>query len=146
MSARGDVIDLGGEPVTLETPHPAGAECGRHIGRCRKCKTTVAVDVAEQWAVTWTSAGKGLATGRTFTHHGIAVRIGDTWRGRNAHTRAVIVPCACGVTSIDLQRVKGTVTEHVCNAKCMASKGHVCECACGGRNHGGAYVAAGVAS
>ena len=32
--------------------------------------------------------------------------------------------------------VKGRVSEHKCNAKCLASKSGVCECSCGGKNHG----------
>lgn len=32
--------------------------------------------------------------------------------------------------------LKGITTDHVCSAKCMGSKGHVCECSCGGKNHG----------
>lgn len=31
-------------------------------------------------------------------------------------------------------------TKHVCNAKCLASTGTVCECSCAGKNHGAAYV------
>lgn len=32
--------------------------------------------------------------------------------------------------------------KHVCNAKCLASRGFVCDCACGGKNHGASYEAA----
>lgn len=32
--------------------------------------------------------------------------------------------------------------KHVCNAKCLASKGPACECSCGGKNHGASYGAA----
>lgn len=42
--------------------------------------------------------------------------------------------------SFKVTTVKGRKTKHACDAKCMASKGPVCECACGGRNHGGAYA------
>ena len=36
--------------------------------------------------------------------------------------------------------VKGTFKADVkCNAKCVGSKGHVCECACGGQNHGAGH-------
>lgn len=31
--------------------------------------------------------------------------------------------------------------KHVCNAKCLASRGGVCECSCGGKNHGASYAA-----
>lgn len=38
--------------------------------------------------------------------------------------------------------VKGTYNpEHVCSAKCTSSKGFVCECSCGGKNHGSAHAA-----
>lgn len=30
----------------------------------------------------------------------------------------------------------------MCNTKCHASTGPLCECSCGGRNHGAAYTAA----
>jgi hypothetical protein len=36
---------------------------------------------------------------------------------------------------------KARVTEHQCNGKCMASKSGVCECSCGGKNHGMSYAA-----
>jgi hypothetical protein len=32
--------------------------------------------------------------------------------------------------------LKGRVNEHKCGAKCRTSRGHVCECSCGGKNHG----------
>ena len=35
--------------------------------------------------------------------------------------------------------IKGHVTAHQCNAKCMESKSGVCECSCGGHNHGRAW-------
>lgn len=37
-------------------------------------------------------------------------------------------------------QITGRTTEHECNAKCLASKGPLCECACGGANHGGKYA------
>jgi hypothetical protein len=37
--------------------------------------------------------------------------------------------------------VKGTFNAaHVCSARCTASKGFVCDCSCGGKNHGAAYA------
>lgn len=36
--------------------------------------------------------------------------------------------------------VKGKVSQkHECNAKCLSSTGGVCECSCGGKNHGASY-------
>lgn len=38
------------------------------------------------------------------------------------------------------KRVMGKIsTKHECNAKCLESKGFLCECSCGGKNHGAAY-------
>lgn len=36
--------------------------------------------------------------------------------------------------------VRGKHTERACGAKCQASKGPTCECSCGGKNHGKAYL------
>lgn len=37
--------------------------------------------------------------------------------------------------------VKGTFSATVkCNGKCTGSKGHVCECECGGKNHGAGHA------
>lgn len=43
--------------------------------------------------------------------------------------------CACGQW-VKVERLRGRVTDHKCGGKCRASKGPVCECACGGANHG----------
>lgn len=39
------------------------------------------------------------------------------------------------------KQVKGTYSAtHICSAKCTGSRGFVCECSCGGKNHGSAYA------
>jgi hypothetical protein len=35
-----------------------------------------------------------------------------------------------------LAALHGAVSEHKCNAACMGARGPVCECSCGGSNHG----------
>lgn len=54
----------------------------------------------------------------------------------------MVIQCrACGAER-SAKLVLGTVNKAVvCNDKCMASHGTVCECSCGGKNHGGAHVA-----
>lgn len=37
---------------------------------------------------------------------------------------------------VQVHLVKGTVTDTKCDSRCTSAKGHVCECACGGANHG----------
>lgn len=48
--------------------------------------------------------------------------------------RAAYLTC-CG-DQMDARPLKGVVTDHKCNAKCLGSRGHICECSCGGKNHG----------
>lgn len=47
--------------------------------------------------------------------------------------------CACG-RELHFRDVKGTYrADKECNAKCTGSIGHVCECKCGGKNHGAGF-------
>ena len=44
---------------------------------------------------------------------------------------------ACGVGRMTGRAIEGTLNPAVkCGAKCTHAKGHVCECECGGANHG----------
>ena len=36
--------------------------------------------------------------------------------------------------------VNGRVTEHKCDARCLAATGSSCECECGGKNHGAGWL------
>jgi hypothetical protein len=70
----------------------------------------------------------------------------DPQRGGAVYTHAnggLVLDCRqCGKPRY-AKRVRGVYSaKHVCNDKCMSSTGTVCECSCGGRNHGGAYSAA----
>jgi hypothetical protein len=47
-----------------------------------------------------------------------------------------LVRC-CG-SQMTCKRLKGSVSDHECGSRCLSSKGHVCECSCGGVNHGSA--------
>lgn len=42
----------------------------------------------------------------------------------------------CGSVEVSTNEVVAVLTEHVCGAKCMSAKGHICECSCNGENHG----------
>ena len=47
-----------------------------------------------------------------------------------------VARCECG-RALFLKRVAGKLNRAVvCNAKCHGATGHVCECSCGGKNHG----------
>jgi hypothetical protein len=52
---------------------------------------------------------------------------------------ACLIPCECG-KRMRIFEVRGKFSaKHVCNAKCLASKSGVCECSCGGKNHGASW-------
>lgn len=54
------------------------------------------------------------------------------------------VPCQCGWVRWSVKPVKGTfVPEKRCDGRCQAATGDVCECSCGGLNHGAAHSLAG---
>lgn len=56
---------------------------------------------------------------------------------------AATVDGACpdhGAVTIRVTPIKGTATDHTCDDRCMSARGPVCECACGGSNHGAAHV------
>lgn len=53
----------------------------------------------------------------------------------------VAVDCACG-KALRFVDVKGTYrADKKCDARCLNSTGHVCECSCGGKNHGAGHGA-----
>ena len=46
--------------------------------------------------------------------------------------------CICG-GHVSGDEIKGVPTSHLCDARCISATGSICECSCGGKNHGGAY-------
>lgn len=64
----------------------------------------------------------------------------------NANGR-LIVPCrGCGVLRFAMS-VRGVYSAKIkCDARCTHAKGHSCECACGGKNHGAGNEAVEVAA
>lgn len=49
------------------------------------------------------------------------------------------IRCACGSAMI-AKLIRGTVTDHECDARCLAATGPACECSCGGENHGRNHI------
>lgn len=83
------------------------------------------------------------ATGRTAKHpwRGFCV-VSVTEAGRELllDNGRLIVPCrGCGKERY-ADRVFGKfVAEKVCSGKCVSATGKVCECNCGGKNHGAGH-------
>lgn len=52
------------------------------------------------------------------------------------------IKCRCCGKNCKATPVQGKISEkHVCNDRCMSSTGTLCECSCGGKNHGAAFHA-----
>lgn len=103
------------------------------IHKCKGCKATVRVD----WTHAYTAVGGYYA--QKLDHNWSAaqqVHVAPSWGNR---CDVPSVRCQCGET-MPGKRIVGRTTEHECDARCMNSRGHVCECSCGGRNHGANLV------
>ena len=51
----------------------------------------------------------------------------------------IIWVCQCGTRRYGKPVIGKYNAAKECNAKCMASNGFVCECQCGGKNHGASH-------
>lgn len=60
---------------------------------------------------------------------------------REARGNSIATPCPTdGCSGVVLgQRLSATVTLESCDPRCMGAIGPVCQCACGGANHGGSW-------
>lgn len=105
-----------------KTPAPAV-----FVGKCKRCKTAARFEAP----VVRTYIAQ-LGYGRTERR---------TWRAAPWGTEqvnndgSISVRCLCGGTAW-FYRLIGRVTKQKCGARCMSSTGHVCDCSCGGHNHG----------
>ena len=53
-----------------------------------------------------------------------------------------VIACrGCGANRLARMVVGRFSAKHVCSAKCLASTDFVCDCSCGGKNHGAGHVA-----
>lgn len=107
----------------------------RFIGKCHKsCGAALAVDTQVTTVREYGRDGIRVTASRSMARFSDGTSQ-QVWNGR------VSLPCTKCSRSILLSSVCGIVTEHKCGAKCLNSKGHVCECSCGGKNHGAGYLA-----
>lgn len=60
---------------------------------------------------------------------------------RRHSSGSLVCSCrGCG-KAMWISPVQGTLNvSHECNAKCLSSHGFVCECSCGGKNHGASHA------
>lgn len=96
--------------------------------RCKGCKVTRHVTMVKRW----TTVSRDDQIGSRRENYSWTMEDGSVTRGERMPT----IMCSCG-RPMGSNVVKGTLNESVkCNSKCTGSVGHVCECSCGGKNHG----------
>jgi hypothetical protein len=105
------------------------------IGRCKHCKTArrIGAPIVRTYIA---ELGYGRKERKTFR----ALPGGRTIEG---HSRFYVDCEVCPVHPIsgvrrmvEMNKIIGRKTEHRCGAKCLNSTGFVCDCSCGGANHG----------
>lgn len=96
----------------------------RYITRCRSCGATS--------STLTTDLGRGSEDrGRLVIDE----------KGESGIIGAYALRCACGKLN-RVNPVRGKYKASVeCNSKCHNSKSGICECSCGGKNHGSGYGA-----
>lgn len=101
------------------------------IGKCAVCKATSRKDYTEFREVV---VGHGMY-GRKARQYGRAI-------ANNGFIRASAdFECPrCGEHRWNAKKVEGFTTETKCDARCQQARGHMCECACGGENHGKGFI------
>jgi len=101
--------------------------------KCPQCRTYVVHNVT----VEVTRRIHTSHMGETSTYSRRTIGSAAQW---DASRKALYIHCQCG-QNVFGENFKMSVSAHKCGAKCISSKGHICECSCGGANHGRNYQA-----
>lgn len=63
-------------------------------------------------------------------------------KGESGVIGNLAIRCRCCGKARKANAVAGKLSlKHECNAKCLSSHSGICECSCGGKNHGAAFSA-----
>lgn len=100
------------------------------IGKCLSCKAISRRDYTEQRK---SVVGKGMYMRET-------MRFGLQRASRFVFASEDMCCPRCGKESWNAKKIDGFATATRCDARCSDAKGHTCECACGGKNHGKGFM------
>lgn len=100
--------------------------------KCSTCKGTRRVDWTHEY-----EQGSRSSYDHKWTAE--AVKVFHFWGAEFGRTKAPVIACTCGGT-MGGRMIEASISDHKCDARCMNSRGHVCECSCGGANHGKAFM------
>ena len=102
-----------------------------YLGKCRSCKCAACITAKVTIRQFVGDYGRSKRAVTIVLPHGVTHRTDDSARA--------FALCFCGKSQVEFRRILGRVTEHKCGSRCRSSTSGVCECACGGKNHGSAY-------
>lgn len=115
--------------ATPTTPQAAPApRTTTFVGKCKRCK------VAARFRATVETRKVSLGYGR----YDYVTRVAAPWGRAESSNGRVYATCLCGGRA-EFSRIAGHKTDHKCGAKCRNSTSGICECSCGGENHGCSY-------
>ena len=108
------------------------------IYNCKKCKVAKKVSYTEKHGK---ATGRISASGEWF--------VGGIWINSIGGGKPTVYGgdrengiCACCGKMMEYGEIKGHVSpNHKCDSRCEGSRGRICECSCGGANHGSAWAA-----
>lgn len=109
----------------------------RGVGRCTHCGTKIHADYAVE-LTQWAYDGR-LAERRVIIYPDGRRQSVDPHRGAFESLRIYCPRCDARVY---VRPVVGRVTATPCGPRCTGAVGPVCECQCGGQNHGGRLAVA----
>jgi hypothetical protein len=104
------------------------------VGKCKRCKVAARFDAERVERVL--GIDRWGAKIRKVRY--VAPWCGEGRTEEPNNDGSLSVQCLCGGRA-SFSPLRGRVSGHKCNAKCLASTSGVCECACGGRNHGASH-------
>ena len=113
----------------------------RAIGKCSRCKKVVAINLWQEFYF-WgsNSFGREIWKHASFTCRDMkAPAVPKYCLLDSVHADGVSVPCPECSRAVWCKVVKGVKTETPCDGRCTSARGHVCECSCGGANHGASH-------
>jgi hypothetical protein len=111
----------------------------RHNGSCAVCKVRVSIGIRAKSAL-WLHEAVGAVLGAPMvTLPSVAGSVSHVSLDENdcwVPTMNTVPVRECCGRQVTFRTVVGKLGIHKCDARCETSKGHNCECSCGGANHG----------
>ena len=114
---------MGHAAVVAARPDLEIVRAHAHCYKCGRKGAVAAVRVNTSMGVRIVSDANRAAWGWVWSNQG--------------YSRPLVAFCARCSEPVKSQALIGRVTAKKCGARCQSSTGHVCECSCGGENHGG---------